>query len=141
MLKFRIIKSIINIFYLNCYMNISLNSYISSCNNSNLQLAASSQYQPAFGSAKARKLIEKVLSANSNNFRGINATFDDMVAVYQELGYDVIMKRGSHAVVPLTTKVNLPLVIPHGNKYVHPLDLRRLQCVLNGDLEKALNVH
>lgn len=128
-------------FCLNCFMNISLNSYISSYNNSYLQLSPFNQNQPAFGSAKARKLMEKVLNANSNNFKGINATFDDMVATYQELGYDVIMKRGSHAIVPLTPKANLPLVIPHGNKYVHPLDLRRLQYILNGDLEKALNVH
>lgn len=128
-------------------MNISCNNIFQSINfqnqNASPKTVTNSQVvsSPTFGSAKARKLIEKVLSSNVNNYKGINATFEDMVAVYQELGYDVIMKRGSHAVVPISDSANLPLVIPHGNKYVHPLDLKRLRCVLNGEIDKALNVH
>ena len=95
--------------------------------------------QPNFKSVKARKLIEKIQSAK--HLKHINATFEDMVAIYEELGFDVILKRGSHATVPLTENKNLPLVIPHGSKYVHPLDLKRLQFVLKGEIERALNTH
>ena len=125
-------------------MKVSLNSsnvYSSSVYNFYNGTQTQPASNPAFGSAKARKLIEKVLQADSNNFRGIKATFDDMVAAYNELGYDVIMKRGSHAAVPITDHANLPLVIPHNNKYVHPLDLKRLKYVIQGETEKALNVH
>ena len=128
-------------FSLSLFMKILFNQLFQSPNYQNQKSNPQSPSNPAFGSAKARKLIEKVLQADSNNFRGINATFDDMVAAYNELGYDVILKRGSHAVIPITDHANLPLVIPHGSKYVHPLDLRRLRCVLRGDVEKALNVH
>ena len=103
------------------------------------QKSQKSQTEQSFGSVKARKLIEKVRT--TKNLKNINATFEDMVAVYEELGYDVIMKRGSHAVVPLTEKVNLPLVIPHNSKHVHSLDLKRLQYILNGEIEKALNIN
>ena len=64
-----------------------------------------------------------------------------MVSAYNELGYDVLCKRGSHAVVPVTEKFNLPLVIPHGTKYVNPQDLKRLQFVINGQIDRALAVH
>ena len=97
------------------------------------------QSETSFGSVKAKKLIEKVRTAK--NLKNINATFEDMVTVYKELGYNVIMKRGSHAVIPITEKVNLPLVIPHNSKFVHIHDLKRLQYIVNGEIEKALKVH
>ena len=99
-----------------------------------------SQEQPAFGSARARKLIERV--KNAKTFKGFNVSFEEMVSAYNELGYEVSFKRGSHAVIALTETVNLPLPIPHGNKKCMDMfDLKRLQCVINGDIERALNLH
>ena len=118
-------------------INFSPFSFINSV--SYTQKSQKAQTEPSFGSVKAQKLIEKI--RNTKNIKNINVTFEDMVSVYKELGYDVIMKRGSHAVIPITEKVNLPLVIPHSSKYIHRHDIKRLQFVLNGEIEKALNVH
>ncbi|MBQ8848619.1 MAG: hypothetical protein IJ003_06715 [Candidatus Gastranaerophilales bacterium] len=121
-------------------MKLNFSSYNAINSYSNSQKLQQINEQTSFGSSKARKLAQIIKDAK--NFKHINATFDDAVAIYRELGYDVLMKRGSHAVVPLTEKVNLPLVIPHGSsKFVHPFDLKRLQFVINGEIEKALNVH
>ena len=110
--------------------NLAINSYFSH-NQANTK--------PSFGSVKAQRFLDRVKTTKS--FNHFNATFEDMVSAYNELGYDVLCKRGSHAVVPITEKVNLPLVIPHGTKYVNPQDLKRLQFVLNGQIDRALSVH
>lgn len=95
---------------------------------------------PSFKSAKTRKMIEELQSAK--NLRQIKFTFDDVVSIYNDIGYDVILKRGSHASVPLTDKMNVTIVIPHdGHKFVHLLDIKRLKYVLDGDIEKALSLH
>ncbi|MBR1977390.1 hypothetical protein IKA15_03835 [bacterium] len=120
-------------------MKINLNSYNAINSYSNLQKATKNETEVSFGSAKARKLMEKI--KNTKNLKEIKVTFDDMVSIYQELGFDTVLKRGSHAVIPISATANLPLVIPHGTKHVHPLDIKRLQCILNGEIEKALNVH
>ena len=94
--------------------------------------------QFSFQGAKSRKFLDKLLK--TDNLKNIKVSFGDMVAAYQELGYDVILKRGSHASIPITDKVNMPLVIPHGEKCVHPLDLKRLKLIAQGDIQKALTV-
>lgn len=95
--------------------------------------------QPAFGSSKTIKLMEEIKTAKI--LKNINATFKEIAAIYGDLGYDIIFKGGSHAIIQLTETTNLPLVIPHGSKYVHPKDLKRLQYVLNGNINMALNLN
>jgi predicted RNA binding protein YcfA (HicA-like mRNA interferase family) len=90
----------------------------------------------SFESAKARKLIKKVNEAEKLD--KLNITFNELESMYNELGYDVFYKRGSHAVVHLTEGVNLPVIIPHKRKNVHPFDLKRFKYVCAGDIEKAL---
>ena len=116
-------------------MKINFNGII----NTNFNKAQRINSQPSFGSAKTRKFLEEL--RNAQNFKHINATFDDMVDAYNDLGYDVILKRGSHASVPLTDKINITLVIPHGKKYVATKDIKRLYLILNGEIEKALAIH
>ena len=117
-------------------MQINFNTYKISNNYSQNPCGA----QPlSFGSAKTRKFLETVSSAKY--VKHINATFDDMVDAYNDLGYDVVLKRGSHAIVPLAEGKNLPLVIPHGRKFVSPLDIKRLQLVVNGDIDRAITIH
>ena len=94
--------------------------------------------KPSFGSAKTKKLMEQIL--NAKDLKKVHLTFYDVVDIYSDLGYDVIMKRGSHAIVPITDKINLPVVIPHGSKYVHPCDIKRLRYIINGEIQKALSV-
>lgn len=101
-----------------------------------LQKAGRINVLPSFKSAKTRKMIDEI--KNAKNLKHINLTFDDMVDIYNDLGYDVILKRGSHAVIPITDKVNLPVVIPHGEKFIHIHDIKRLKFILNGEIEKAL---
>lgn len=91
--------------------------------------------QPSFEGAQSRKLIAKIESAKQ--LKKLSVTFDQLVNAYKEIGFDVFFKRGSHAVVPVSDEYNIPLVIPHGNKYVSPYDLKRFRYVLNGDYEKA----
>ena len=91
--------------------------------------------QPSFEGAKSRKLIEKIKSAKQ--LKKLAITFDELVNAYKEIGYDVFFKRGSHAVVPITSEYNIPLVIPHGDKYVSPFDLKRFRFVLDGNYEMA----
>ncbi len=73
---------------------------------------------------------------SSNNQKEWKYTFDDIKGIYEHLGYDVMMKRGSHAIVNINGS-NLPLVIPHKDKYVNSKDVKRLKCVLSGDTDKA----
>lgn len=97
------------------------------------------QIQPSFQGAKSRKFL--AMLADATNLKKIKATFDDIVDAYAELGYDVIMKRGSHAIVPINERINIPLVIPHKDKIVSPFDLKRLKLIMQGEIEKATIVH
>lgn len=81
-----------------------------------------------FNGAKSRKLIEKI--SNSKQLKKMDITFDELVRMYNEIGYDVILKRGSHAAIPLTDEITISVVIPHGSeKYVKPNDLKRFLLV------------
>ena len=88
--------------------------------------------------AQTRKLIQKI--ENAPILKKINITFDDLERMYNEIGYEVFRKRGSHAVVHLTETENLVIVIPHANKYVNVNDIRRFLLVKNGKLEEALAI-
>ncbi len=92
---------------------------------------------PSFCGRAQEKLIKKIMA--SSNQKEWKYTFDDIKGVYEHLGFDVVLKRGSHAIVNIEGK-NIPLVMPHGDKYVNPKDVRRLRCLLLGDLDKALNM-
>ena len=89
----------------------------------------------AFQGAKSRKFLQEVGQAKT--FKNLHATFGEMVAAYKELGYDVVLKRGSHAIIQVDDKINMSLVIPHGSKYVHPNDVKRLHCIIKGEIERA----
>ena len=120
-------------FFINRYMEINFNNtvYLSSLRPNNAR-------QLSFEGASSRKLIAKIKSATQ--LKKLGVTFDELVNAYKEIGFDVLQKRGSHAVVPLTSEINIPLVIPHGNKYVSPLDLKRFKFVLDGDYVRASTV-
>lgn len=92
---------------------------------------------PSFCGRAQEKLIKKIMS--SNNPKEWKYTFEDIKGIYEHLGFDVMMKRGSHAIVRING-TNLPLVIPHGDKYVSPMDVKRLKCLLLGDIDKALRM-
>lgn len=91
---------------------------------------------PAFCGNSPQKLIQKIMATENN--KNVHITFDEAAKIYRYLGYDVLMKRGSHAIIPLTESKNLPLPIPHKDKYVGAYDIKRLKCVINGDIEGAL---
>ena len=91
-----------------------------------------------FESAKARKLIETVKNAQKIDKLKIN--FEELEIMYKEIGYDIFYKRGSHAVIHLTDEINLPVVIPHKTKYVHPKDIKRFKYILTGEIQKAINL-
>lgn len=93
---------------------------------------------PSFYGAKSRKLIEKLMSMPKVDKCQI--TFDELEKMYNEIGYDVMMKRGSHAVIPVTDSINIPLVIPHGYKYVHKNDLKRFLLVKEGKFAEAQKI-
>lgn len=118
-------------------MKINFNPYtlIKPCTNKTGQAKA----LPSFKSAKTRKMIEEIQSAK--NLKHIKLTFDDIVNIYNDIGYDVILKRGSHAAVPLTDKTNITIVIPNKDKFIHIMDTKRLKYVLDGEIEKALDAH
>lgn len=92
---------------------------------------------PSFCGKAQEKIIKKILA--SNNPKEWKYTFEDMKGVYEHLGYDVMMKRGSHAIVNIEGK-NLPLVMPHKDKYVDPNDVKRLKFLLKGDIDRALRM-
>ena len=112
----------------------TFNAYNSVTGQQNL-----SSSQPSFEGAKSKKFLKEILNAKS--LRKIKATFQDMIDAYKELGYDVILKRGSHAIVPVSEDFNIPLIIPHKDKCVSPFDIKRLKLVMLGKLEEAKNVH
>jgi len=92
-------------------------------------------YNRAFCGARSRKLIEKV--QRTEKMDKLKVSFDELERMYNEIGYDVLYKRGSHAIVHVTDTINIPIVIPHKTKDVHPFDLVRFKYVLNGEFEKA----
>lgn len=89
---------------------------------------------PVFGANTPQKLIKKII--NTPNDKNVKLTFDEVAKIYNYLGYDVIMKRGSHAIVPVGN-VNIPLIIPHKDKNIAPKDIRTLRLIITGDIEKA----
>ena len=84
------------------------------------------------------KFIEKLKT--TQNLKYVKATFDDMVRAYNELGYDVMHKRGSHAVIIISDKIRLSLIHPHGNKkgIVTIAEVKKLKYIAQGEIEKAL---
>ena len=58
--------------------------------------------KPSFEGASARKLITKI--KNATQLKKLGVTFEELVNAYKEIGFDVLMKRGSHAVVPITAE-------------------------------------
>lgn len=88
-----------------------------------------------FESKKAQKLIERV--QNAERLDKLQISFDELKSMYKEIGYDVLYKRGSHAIVPISKDLNIPVVIPHKTKNVHLFDLKRFIYILHGEFEKA----
>ena len=76
-----------------------------------------------------QKLIKSIEKAPQ--LKKLKITFDELERMYNELGYDVIRKRGSHAIVQLTENINIPVIISHGSKYVHFNDLKRFLLIKN----------
>lgn len=94
---------------------------------------------PVFGSKAAIKFLKKL--KDTPNTKYIKATFDDVVRAYNELGYDVLQKRGSHATVVISNDIRLSLVMPHGGKKsVTPTELKKLKHIANGEIEKAIRL-
>ena len=91
--------------------------------------------QVAFYGARARKLIPRI--NDMDKFDKVDISFDELKSMYNELGYDVVYKRGSHAVVSITDEINIPVVIPHKRKNVHPFDLKRFKYVMLEEFDKA----
>lgn len=89
----------------------------------------------SFKGKPAEKLLKKIME--TDNIKKLKITFDEMVKMYEHLGYDVLMKRGSHAIVPVAEGVNIPLVIPHKDKVVNFKDIKRLKYIAVGDIENA----
>ncbi len=109
---------------------------INSFNFSNMQMGYS-HYKlnsPSFAAKTPTKLLNKILE--TKNVKTLKISFDEMVKVYNHLGYDVLMKRGSHAIVPVGD-IKIPLPIPHKDKVVHANDIKRLKYIVAGEVEKA----
>lgn len=92
---------------------------------------------PNFCGCSSKKLIDKILK--TKNFKELKITFDELCRIYNHLGYDVTLKRGSHAIVSINN-TNIPIVIPHKDKYVTNYDIKRLKLIMNGEVEKAKHV-
>lgn len=90
-----------------------------------------------FQANTAPKLLKKV--NETKDIKKLKITFDEMVKMYEYLGYDVLLKRGSHATVS-SGNVNFTLPIPHKDKVVHFKDIKRLKLIAAGDIEKAKKV-
>lgn len=113
------------------FQNISYNNY-------NLYQNQRMAANPVFCGKTPQKLIKQIMSVENN--KKIHLTFDETSKIYKYLGYDVILKRGSHAIIPVNEQVNLSLPIPHGDKYVSAFDIKRLKYVINGDIESAIKL-
>ncbi len=113
-------------------MNIGINNY------NNFYTSQKSNYAQSFEGASARKLIDKIKKATQ--LKKLGVTFEELANAYKEIGYDVFFKRGSHAVVPIDKNLNIPVIIPHKDKYVTPYELKRFRYVLNGEFDKAARV-
>ncbi len=91
----------------------------------------------SFGGNSPEKLIKYILSAQ--NFKKVKINFDEAVKIYNHLGYDVLTKSGSHAVVVVGSS-NIPLVRPHKGNHLGIMDIKRLRCMISGDIEKAKQI-
>jgi len=120
-------------------MNIlsQFTSYINKNNTQQMTNPMMSSNQISFNGHSPEKLLKKILEAKTD--KSLKITFDELVKIYNHLGYDVVMKRGSHAIVTID-KINIPIVIPHKDKVVHPNDLKRLKLILKGEVERAQRV-
>ncbi len=108
-------------------------SFLTMTNFYRLQsLGNQSAKTPSFCGRAQEKLIKKLMA--SKNPKEWKYTFDEIKGVYEHLGYDVMYKRGSHAIVNVNG-TNVPLVIPHKDKYVSPMDIKNLKAVIRGEIK------
>lgn len=115
-------------------------SFLSNPNNYPLNTPAQSRSNnsaQSFCGNSPEKLIKYILSAP--NFKKVKINFDEAVKIYNHLGYDVLAKSGSHAAVVIGTS-NIPLVRPHKGASIGIMDIKRLRCVISGDIAKAKQI-
>ena len=93
---------------------------------------------PAFGGVQTKKLIEKV--ANTKQLQKLDIKFDELERMFNEIGYNVIYKGGSHAIIKLNENTSISITIPHGKKQVSPYDLKRFLLIKEGKFEEATKV-
>ncbi len=117
-------------------MNMNINFQNISYSNYNLLQQQRINSNQTFCGKTPQKLIKQIMSVENN--KKIHLTFDETSKIYKYLGYDVILKRGSHAIIPVNEQVNISLPISHGNKYVSAFDIKRLKCMINDDIEGAM---
>lgn len=88
----------------------------------------------SFSGKPPEKLIAKIKT--TPNYKKVKLTFDEAVKIYNYIGYDVLLKRGSHAIIK-AGDYNIPLVIPHKDKHLNYNDIKRLLLIMDGNIEKA----
>ena len=91
--------------------------------------------QLAFNGVKSRKLIDKL--ENAEQLKKFEVTFDELERMYNEIGYDIVRKRGSHASIQLADNIIINIVIPHEDKYVKISDLKRFLLIKEGKFSEA----
>lgn len=94
---------------------------------------------PIFKGAQTRKLIQKL--ENAERLNKVEITFEELERMFNEIGYDIIRKKGSHATIHLTDDISITIVIPHKTKYVNTNDLRRFLLVKQGKFKEAFCIN
>lgn len=111
-------------------MYINLNRYRINSYNNPKAVAFEGSYD---------KLLAKI--KNCNNFRKLAIRYEEAKKVYENLGYRVEVKSGSHSIVTMPDGFAFPLVLPHGsNKVISATDVKRLFFAINGDIVSLKNM-
>ena len=106
-------------------------------NHSGIKQGSQMDYSPSFFFFFQEKLMKYILSTASPKKTKIR--FEEAVKIYNYLGFDVLFRSGSHAQVVIGD-AHIPLVIPHKDKVITAMDVKRLKSIIQGDIDKALQL-
>ena len=73
------------------------------------------QSAPSFQGA-ADKLAKKLINTPVGHTCKLTVDFEDATRLYKEMGFDIILKQGSHATAKRANAPSVTIVMPHGNK-------------------------
>lgn len=84
------------------------------------------------------RLDKLLVELRTKNHKNIKITADEAARIYQNLGYTITKKPGSHMTVTHPSGFSFCLAIPHKERFIPEKRVKTLQCAVFEDIKQLL---